>query len=59
MRSQDRQLFFLGKLRFFCLFSGFVRKQKKKKEKTEKSKEKKRKKKQKQRIPSTLTDHGN
>lgn len=25
MRSQDRQLFFLGKLRFFCLFFlGFV-----------------------------------
>ena len=48
MRSQDRQLFFLGKLRFFCLFSGFVGKQKKKKgKKTEKKKEKK---KQKQRI---------
>lgn len=56
MRSQDRQLFFLGKLGFFCLFfSGFVGKQKKKGKKiTEKSKRKK-----KQKDTSTLTDHGN
>lgn len=45
MRSQDRQLFFLGKLRFFCLFSGFVGKQKK--EKKQKEKNRKRRKKQK------------